>query len=770
MDTEELIALFERVGIDPARAATTVKNKKFSTALHATIHEAGVQDGTEKAIGVLLDALAGNCPESAVKYRSFIAKKIVKKDLNTDDQVQAAIKYVAKLKGEVDEKLFDEACGVGVVVSEVEIEKAATEAISKHKDALLSERYAFSVGTLLKTAKETSANVKWASSKLLKEKVDQAVANLLGPKTADDLAPKKKKAAPVAEKTNAAATEENVNVRAFFGDVLKLHKPGENPQIKEELMANHLKATGGMVVTRFPPEPNGFLHIGHAKAMNLNFRYAEAHGGICYLRYDDTNPEAEEPRYYEAIKENVEWLGFKPYQVTAASDYFQQLYEIALKLIEGGHAYVCHMTSEEIQASRGGEEKGPRYDSPWRNRSVEENLAEFEKMRTGQYKEGEACLRLKQDMQSPNPRMWDLVAYRVLYHPHCRTGCRWNIYPMYDFTHCLCDSFENITHSLCTTEFISAREAYYWVCDMAEVYKPVQWEYGRLAITNTVLSKRRLTKLVELGHVKSWDDPRLYTLAALRRRGFTPAAINKFAEDIGITTSATIVDVKKLEAYVRDDLNKISLRRMAVVEPLLVEITNLPAGTDEKIVIPNDPRDPAKGDSEVPFTNRVFVEASDFRVDGSSDPNYFRLTPDQPVGLYKVGVLICTGFEKDANGKIVKVKATLDRAEDAPKPKTWIQWVADHPTSTKAELRLYSALFKSANPDAAVGGYLADIDPDSLRVVSDAMVDARLANVKPEEKFQFQRVGYFCLDKDSLTAGHPVFNLTVSIKEDPNKN
>jgi len=343
---------------------------------------------------------------------------------------------------------------------------------------------------------------------------------------------------------------------------------------------------------------------------------------------------------------------------------------------------------------------------------------------------------------------------------------------MYDFTHCLCDSFENITHSLCTTEFISAREAYYWVCDKAEVYKPVQWEYGRLAITNTVLSKRRLTKLVELGHVSSWDDPRLYTLAALRRRGFTPAAINKFAEDLGITTSATIVDVRKLESYVRDDLNKITLRRMAIVEPLLVEIENVDGSNVEMISIPNDPRDPVKGDSEVPFTNKVYIEASDFRASSEDDPNYFRFTSKQTVGLYRVGLLSYVSHEIDADGKLAKVRAKLDRSEDAVKPKTWIQWVAhapSHNSPLRAELRLYSSLFKSANPDAAPGGYLADINPDSLCIVPDAMVDGRLKEAKPEEKFQFQRVGYFCCDKDS-TADKPVFNLTVSIKEDPNKN
>jgi glutaminyl-tRNA synthetase len=723
-------------------------------------------------VGVLLDVLAGNCTGGpALKHRGYLAKRIAAKDLKSEDQVQAAIKYVAKVDGPMDGAAFDEACGVGVEVSDAQVEAAVSRVVERERARLRAERYTYPVGTLLKEVREGPA-MRWASSKTIKTKVDEAVLALLGPKTAEDEAAagkKKKAAAPV----KPVEEDGGGKRRVFEGEVLKFHKPGENPQIKPELMAAHLKATGGKVVTRFPPEPNGFLHIGHAKAMNLNFSYARANGGICYLRFDDTNPEAEEPRYYEAIRENVAWLGFSPHRETAASDNFQRLYEIAVEMIRKGHAYVCHMTPEAIQASRGGEEKGPRYDSPWRNRSVAENLAEFEKMRAGQYKEGEACLRLKQDMQSPNPRMWDLVAYRILYHPHCRTGRQWNIYPMYDFTHCLCDSIENITHSLCTTEFISAREAYYWVCDRAEVYKPVQWEYSRLAITNTVLSKRRLTKLVELGHVASWDDPRLYTLAALRRRGFTPAAINAFAEDLGITTANSIVDVRKLEAYVRDDLNKVAVRRMAVLEPLAVEITSMPAGQVEMISIPNDPRDPSKGDSQVPLSNLIYIEESDFKADPAEDPNYFRLTPSQPVGIYKVGLLTATRFDRDASGKVTKVYATLERDNlEGMKPRTWIHWIAEapaHGSPLRAEVRLYSPLFKSANPDAAPGGYLADIAPNSLRVLPEAFVDTRLARVKPEEKFQFQRVGYFCADRDS-TPEKPVFNLTVSLKEDPSKS
>jgi glutaminyl-tRNA synthetase len=501
--------------------------------------------------------------------------------------------------------------------------------------------------------------------------------------------------------------------------------------------------------------------------MNFSFRYAEKYDGLCYLRYDDTNPEAEKTLYYESIDEMVRWLGFTPYKVTAASDYFQQLYEYAVELIKRDKAYVCHMTNDEIHASRGGDNQGPRCDSPWRNRPVQESLAEFERMKRGEYKEGEATLRLKMDMQSPNPCMWDLVAYRVLYTPHCRTGRQWNIYPMYDFTHCLCDSLENITHSLCTTEFINAREAYYWVCDQLEVYKAVQWEYGRLNITNTVLSKRKLTRLVQEGIVSSWDDPRIYTLAALRRRGFPPTAINRFVEELGITTAASIVDVKRLENVVRDELNKTTLRRMAILDPLKVIIDNLTDTTHHDIItLPNDPRDPSKGDSQLPLSPVVYIDQSDFRVE-PADANFFRFTPDQPVGLFKAGVLHYVSHELDASGHVACVHATIDRSDSAVKPKTFVQWVpAD--SQIPAELRIYKPLFKSDNPDACPGGFLNDINPESLSVKR-GLVDGRVAESAVEQVFQFQRVGYFCKDKDS-TEALPVFNLTVSIKEDPSKN
>ncbi len=777
-EVDELVTLFGSIGIDAAKSAETLKNKKLSLALKIVIAEADCEQGCERPVGLLLYLLASICVGDAARHRSYLARRIAAKELKSEDQVRAAVKYCDNLvlnqpgataaATEIDSKYFDPFCGIGVVVSEEAVKAAAVEAVEVHREALLTQRYAYNFGSVLKTIRERE-DMRWADRLAMKEAIDAAILALLGPKTeADSVKPAKKAAAPAKEAAKKEANDEEV--RSFSGAVLKFHRPGENKQLNAEIMSRHLEATGGRVVTRFPPEPNGFLHIGHAKAINFNFGYAKAHGGITYLRYDDTNPEAEDERYYKAIKENVEWLGFEPYKITYASDNFDQLYEYAIQLIKKGKAYVCHMTPEEIKASRGGDEKGPRYDSPYRNRPIEENLLEFERMRNGEYEEGKATLRLKQDMQSGNPCMWDLVAYRIdKTHPHHRTGNKWCIYPMYDFTHCLCDSLENITHSLCTTEFILAREAYYWVCDQLEVYKAVQWEYGRLNLTNTILSKRKLTKLVEEGIVSSWDDPRLYTLAAVRRRGFTPSAINRFCEEIGITTAPTVVDVRKLESFVRDDLNRNCLRRMMVVEPLLIEFVDKDESFRRTITLPNDPRDPAKGESTIEITNCIYMDACDFRAD-SADASFFRLTPNQPVGLYRIGLATFDSMECGPEGRPKVIRVRLDESETpAFKPKTYIQWVP-HGTALPAQLRIYSDLFRSVNPAANQAGWLADVNRDSLKTVETALVDPRLVEAKVEEKFQFQRVGYYCVDPDTEKDGRLVLNLTVGIKEDPNKN
>ncbi|MCJ1410560.1 hypothetical protein MMC19_004646 [Ptychographa xylographoides] len=562
------------------------------------------------------------------------------------------------------------------------------------------------------------------------------------------------------------------------------------------------------VITRFPPEPNGYLHIGHSKAIAINFGFARYYGGDCYLRYDDTNPEKEEEKYFVAIREMIEWLGFTPFKITYSSDNFDKLFNLAEELIRRDGAYVCHCTDTEVKKQRG-EGKGlERYACSHRERPVEESMAEFRAMRDGKYKPREAVLRMKQDMQDGNPQMWDLTAYRILEAGHHRSGSKWRIYPTYDFTHCLCDSFEDITHSLCTTEFQLSRVSYEWLCDAVEVYKPMQREYGRLNVTGTVLSKRKIAKLVEENIVRGWDDPRLYTLVALRRRGVPPGAILSFVNELGVSTALTNIQLSRFEQTVRRYLEQTVPRLMLVLDPIPVIIDDLPDDFLEEIELPFSPKDPSMGNHIVPFTNTVYIDRSDFREVDSKD--YFRLAPGKAVGLLKVPYPIkATTFKKDkATGLVTEIHATYEKPEDGTafkKPKTYIQWVAaseKHKSPIKAEVRVFSSLFKSENPDSADGGFMADVNPHSEEIYHNAMIETGLnetikrapwpekegekaatdkeaglakdsaapsSATRPETvRFQGLRVAYFAMDSDS-GEGKVVLNRIVSLKEDSGK-
>ncbi|KAL8675448.1 MAG: hypothetical protein Q9168_000149 [Polycauliona sp. 1 TL-2023] len=551
------------------------------------------------------------------------------------------------------------------------------------------------------------------------------------------------------------------------------------------------------VVTRFPPEPNGFLHIGHSKAIAINFGFARYHDGVCYLRFDDTNPEAEEEKYFTAIEDMIQWLGFTPYKVTYSSDNFDRLYELAEALIKKDGAYVCHCTDTEIKLQKGGEKgaAGPRYACPHRDRPSEESLTEFRAMRDGKYKPREAFLRMKQDLTDGNPQMWDLAAYRVLEKEHHRTGNKWRIYPTYDFTHCLCDSFEDISHSLCTTEFQLSRVSYEWLCDAVDIYKPMQREYGRLNLTGTVLSKRKLLKLVEDRHVRGWDDPRLYTLIGLRRRGIPPGAILSFVNELGVSTALTNIQIVRFEQSVRRYLEQTVPRLMLLLDPIPITIDNVPDDYVEEIELPFSPKDPSFGNHKVPFTKTIYIDRSDFREVDSKD--FFRLAPGKSVGLLKVPFPIkATSFEKDeASGLVTAVHADYEKPEDGStafkKPKTYIQWVGSshtHSSPIRAEVRIFNPLFKSENPDAAEGGYLNDINPASEEIHPNAMIETGFVEIGmrapwPREegeknftgparwetvRFQGLRVGYFCMDGDS-ELGKVVLNRIVSLKEDAGK-
>ena len=536
------------------------------------------------------------------------------------------------------------------------------------------------------------------------------------------------------------------------------------------------------VVTRFPPEPNGFLHIGHAKAIAVNFGFARYHGGKCYLRFDDTNPEAEEEVYFTAIKEMVKWLGFEPVKITYSSDNFQKLYDLAEELVKKEKAYVCKCSDVEIKKQRGGEAHGPRYRCEHANQSVDENLTEFRAMRDGKYKPKEAFLRMKQDIEDGNPQMWDLAAYRVLDAEHHRTGDKWKIYPTYDFTHCLCDSFEGITHSLCTTEFILSRVSYEWLNKTLEVYEPMQREYGRLSITGTVLSKRKIAKLVNEGYVRGWNDPRLYTLIGIRRRGVPPGAILEFVNELGVTTAATTIQLARFDQSVRRYLERTVPRLMMVLDPVPVVIEDAEEGAD--LDIPFSPKNPAMGSHKLKLTKTVYIDRSDFREEDSKD--YFRLAPGKSVGLLQLPYPIkATDFTKDESGKVTEIRAVYDK--EIKKPKTYIQWVPEG--SRKVEVRMYNSLFKSEKPDDVEGGFLKDINPESETIYRDAMVESGFDEVKarapwpeaentsesklgaggPETvRFQAMRVAYFAMDEDS-TEDKVVLNRIVSLKEDSGK-
>ncbi|KAL8687585.1 MAG: hypothetical protein Q9218_006289 [Villophora microphyllina] len=571
-----------------------------------------------------------------------------------------------------------------------------------------------------------------------------------------------------------------------------------NSMFKEGFLKSvHNEKPSERIVTRFPPEPNGFLHIGHSKAIAINFGFAKYHDGLCYLRFDDTNPEAEEEKYFTAIEDMIQWLGFKPYQITYSSDNFDKLYDLAERLIQKDGAYICHCTDTEIKLQKGGEKgtAGPRYACPHRDRPTQESLTEFRAMKDGKYKPREAFLRMKQDLTDGNPQMWDLAAYRILEKPHHRTGDKWRIYPTYDFTHCLCDSFENISHSLCTTEFQLSRVSYEWLCDAVDIYKPMQREYGRLNLTGTVLSKRKLLKLVEEKYVRGWDDPRLYTLIALRRRGIPPGAILAFVNELGVSTALTNIQIVRFEQSVRKYLEQTVPRLMLVLDPISVIIDNLPDDYVEDIELPFSPKDPAFGTHIVPFTKTIYINRTDFREEDNKD--FFRLAPGKAVGLLKVPFPIkATSFGKDEKtGLVTSVHATYEKPDNGTafkKPKTYIQWVgssAKHNSPVKAEVRIFNPLFKSENPDSAEGGYLNDINPHSEEIYPDAIIETGIQEVQkrapwPAEagekdgeggkagwetiRFQGMRVGYFCTDSDSA-GGKVVLNRIVSLKEDAGK-
>jgi glutaminyl-tRNA synthetase len=535
-------------------------------------------------------------------------------------------------------------------------------------------------------------------------------------------------------------------------------------QIVEDDIANGVN--GGRVLTRFPPEPNGYLHIGHAKSICLNFGLAQKYNGQTNLRFDDTNPVTEDTAYVDSIKADIQWLGFQWAGEFYASDYFEQLYNFAVELIKKGLAYVDDSSAAEIAALKGTPTE-PGKNSPYRDRSVEENLQLFADMRAGKYPDGAKVLRAKIDMAAPNMHLRDPFMYRIRHARHHRTGDAWCIYPMYDFAHGQSDSIERITHSICTLEFIPHRPLYDWFLEKLDIFPSHQYEFARLNLNYTVMSKRKLLQLVTEGHVSGWDDPRMPTLSAYRRRGYTPSSIRTFAERVGVQKRDNLIDVGLLEFCIREELNKTANRVMAVMDPIKLVITNYPEGQTEELQADNNPEDEAAGHRNLSFSNTLYIERDDFME--NPPKKFFRLGPGLAVRLKYAYIVKCDSFEKDADGNISTIYCTYlpDSRSGSDNSgltvKGTIHWVsAAH--AAQAEVRLYDRLFSVENPAAEEGDFKSFINPNSLKVISTAMVEPALLEAKPGDRFQFLRLGYFCADTDS-TPGKPVFNRTVTLKD-----
>ncbi|ENN76683.1 hypothetical protein HUJ04_003564 [Dendroctonus ponderosae] len=774
---DETILAFQRLGLSQQKAKETLKNTTVTKNLLSILNEIKNEVPGEP-IGILLYHLGTKIKPQIHHQLPILVKYIMSRKLDNTLRVDKAIEFALSHINLIDTNELEKYCGVGVVVTPEQVEACVEKHIIPFKGELMEKRYKFNAGPLMQKVRE---ELPWADGKAVKNEIDVQILDILGPKTEADLAPASKadKKASKPSKTDAKAKCKPKETKEVVKDVpaaqaltildvmkkISFHAPGENFKTDgyvvtnntERLLAEHLKITGGKVRTRFPPEPNGILHIGHAKAININFGYAAANNGVCFLRYDDTNPEKEEEKFFTGIHDIVTWLGYKPYKVTHSSDYFDQLYEWAVKLIGKGLAYVCHQTADEMK----GFNPEP---SPWRDRPIAESLQLFEDMKNGKIDEGEATLRMKITLEEGK---LDPVAYRVRFTPHHRTGDKWCIYPTYDYTHCLCDSIEHITHSLCTKEFQSRRSSYYWLCNALGIYCPVQWEYGRLNVNYTVVSKRKIAKLISEGIVKDWDDPRLFTLTALRRRGYPSEAINNFCAQLGVTGAQSTVDPSMLEAFVRDYLNNEAPRHMVVLHPLKVTIKNYPNSAPVILSVPDFPNKLELGSHNVTFDRVIYIERSDFMEEG--EKGYRRLTKAQSVGLRHAGyVLEVTDLKRNSSGDISEVICQCTAAEKAVvKPKAFIHWVANH---IEIEVRLYSSLFKHKNPEdpnEVPNGFLSDCNPDSLTILQ-SYADKSLSNVKALDRFQFERTGFFAVDPDT-NGNKIVVNRTVGLKEDTGK-
>ena len=781
------------IGIPKSKIDDIAKKKKYIERIKYVLEQGNITTA-DKETGNLIILVAEKVNPAFNHRIPLLLKYVNSKEITSSHQLDACVEYLRK-KGdeELNEEDFKKQCGIGVKITEEDIKKETDEIMKKYIDQIKNERYKF---PSVKILYDVKSKFSFVDPKLCKKVIDEEIDKLLGGKNEnelkeekmrkefEDLKKKSKDKKSFSEEDKKRLSELKEELKKFDEalqkkkEELSSQNPEEEKSEKDklsslmardmrsalnttELIKKHLEVTGGKIMTRFPPEPNGYLHLGHAKAMRFCFTSASNAGGNCYLRLDDTNPEKETKEYIDSIKENCEWLGYHPWKVTYASDYFDDLYNIAVKLIKKGLAYVDNLSKQEISEYR---EK--KIDSPYRNRTVEENLKLFEMMRQGRFEEKECCLRMKIDMKHNNPCMRDPVAYRIKYVPHPHAGDKWCIYPTYDFTHCLNDSLENITHSLCTLEFEIRRDSYYWLLEAAEMYRPFVWEYSRLNVTHIVVSKRKLLQLVTSHTVNGWDDPRMPTINGLRRRGYTADAINNFVDTIGVTRrgNENIISIKLLENAVKSDLDKKAPRTMAVIEPIKVNIVNLKE--DLSIDTPLFPKlKESGGVRKVNLTKNIFIERIDFKEEDDKDFN--GLTPNQEVGLKYAGVLKLEEIKKNKEGVVTELLCSY--SNENKKTKGRIHWISDK-DYVNAELRLYDYLFKSDDPfhsneEGVSHDPMDDVNPDNLVIKYHALVNRDLCEkVKPYDHFQFERLGYFVCDPDSeCDKGRYVFNLTVDL-------
>ena len=743
---------FAAISLDPKVIESTLKNAKVSAKLKEVVAISGLTT-CDKTVGNLLYEVATKVPPTIEDKTKLITEYVVSGKFNKKMQVDEAIKYL-KEHGqdgtELDIPAFETFTGVGIVVTDEEIQKFIDDLFEENKEEITAKTHSFQFNNIIYKVNE---KYKWADKKSVIDLIGAKKKAVLGDAPKDD---GKRKKMNKPENKKEAKEEEKKEPTIKLSSMISrdMHETLNTP----ELLAKHKEFTKGRVVTRFPPEPNGYLHIGHAKSMRLNFTLAEEYGGICYLRFDDTNPTKENIEFIDHIQDIVQWLGYKPWKVTYSSDYFDQLHDYAVQLIKKGKAFVCHQTREDINTFR-----AEKKESPFRNRTIEENLTLFENMRKGLCEDSECVLRLKIDMNSDNPVMRDPIAYRVRFVTHPHVGDKWCIYPTYDYAHQIVDSLENITHSCCTLEFESRREIYYWVLNALEIYRPFEWEFSRLNLTHALMSKRKLEKMVASGIVGGWDDPRMLTLAGLRRRGYTPTIIKDFCEDIGVARKGNenFVEFHKLEHFARLELDRDAPRTFCVLDPVELRVVNFEEVKEKVIEAPLFPPKNDRGTKTFNLTSRIYIDAEDFSE--THKTGFFGLTPEQGVQLrYGPKIKLLNIFKKtDGSIDYIDVKYI----ETDQKLKGVIHWVcADY--SVDCEVRLYSHLLAVPFPDSE--NWQTQLNPNSMIIKPNAKLWSLHKDVKEFDRFQFERVGYFVVDKDS-TKDKIVFNRIIELKESKEK-